>query len=626
MAIVAAVDTVAWFVGIVLATWLRFALEGGGLTDLHVVEMAAISAGIAALVHLGLQLNRGRHTVGSYGDLLDLGCATAIVAAIVFVLNLALPVLLVPRSVPITAALVALVLAAAARLVVRRLVERRTRPDRKSARRAVVLGAGIGGQQLIRSMLADPAGGYLPVALLDDDLDVRQRRVLGLRVLGGRGEVVEVAERLGADTVIVAVRDLPGAVMHEVLADATRAGLAVKVLPPLSEVFRSWVGFSDLRDLDITDLLRRAPVETDLAAASQAVTGRRVLVTGAGGSIGSELCRQIHALGPVELMMLDRDESALHAVQLSIHGRALLDSSDVILADIRDPAALAAIFADRRPEVVFHAAALKHLPMLEQYPDEAWKTNVVGTQVVLDAARAVGVATFVNISTDKAANPTSVLGRTKRLGERLVAEAALAHGMPYLSVRFGNVLASRGSVLTTFAEQLASGGPITVTHPEVTRYFMTIPEAVQLVVHASAIGRAGEALVLDMGEPVRILDVAHQLMEISGQGCDVVFTGLREGEKLHEELFGDGEIGRRPMHPLISHVDVPPLEFARAVREAGSVGTSAALVELLEVAVPEAWLDLLANTRERRRVMTMAGSEVTPSEVVKGVAREQATR
>ena len=595
VAVVATVDAGAWLVGILLATWLRFALEGDGFADLHVFEMAALAAVVAALVHLVLLVNRGRHTVGSYGDLLDLGRATAVAAAIVFVLNLALPALLVPRSVPVTAALVALVLAASARLVVRRVVERRTRPDRTSARRAVVLGAGIGGQQLIRSMLSDPASGYLPVALLDDDLDVRHRRVLGLRVLGGRHDVAEVAARTGADTVIIAVRDLPGTAMHQVLADATGAGLTVKVLPPLSELFRSWVGFSDLRDLDITDLLRRAPVRTDLAAASQAVTGRRVLVTGAGGSIGSELCRQIHALGPDELMMLDRDESALHAVQLSIHGRALLDSSDVILADIRDPAALESIFTDRRPEVVFHAAALKHLPMLEQYPEEAWKTNVVGTQVVLEAARAVGVATFVNISTDKAANPSSVLGRTKRLGERLVADAALADGLPYLSVRFGNVLASRGSVLTTFAEQLAAGGPITVTHPDVTRYFMTIPEAVQLVVHASVIGRAGEALVLDMGEPVRILDVAHQLMEIAGQGIDIVYTGLREGEKLHEELFGDGEIGQRPFHPLISHVDVPPLSFARARLHATRVGVSPALVDLVDDVVAPNWLDILAD-------------------------------
>lgn len=246
--------------------------------------------------------------------------------------------------------------------------------------------------------------------------------------------------------------------------------------------------------------------------------------------------------------------------------------------------------------MVFHAAALKHLPMLEQYPVEAWKTNVVGTQVVLDAARAAGVDKFVNISTDKAANPCSVLGRSKRIGERLVAEAADVTGLPYLSVRFGNVLASRGSVLTTFAEQLAAGGPITVTHPEVTRYFMTIPEAVQLVVQAAAVGRPGETLVLDMGEPVRILDVAHQLMEIAGQGVDIVYTGLRGGEKLHEELFGDGEVGRRPAHPLISHVDVPALSFARARRHAALVGVSPALVDLLAGDQPPQWIDdLLAQ-------------------------------
>ncbi len=599
VAIVAVVDASAWIAGIMVATWLRFALDAGTYSTSRMLVMALISAVAVIAFSLVLQARRGLHMVGSLDDVIDLGVVTAGVTLFVFALNAALPSLLVPRSVPLTAGLLALGASTLARLVARRQVEWAVRPDRASARRVVVFGAGVSGQQLIRSMLSDRASGHLPVALLDDEPTLRRRRVLGVPVLGGHRDVGAVAAAVGADTVVVAIRDLRGDVMREVLADATGPdgpGLDVKVLPPLSEMFRPWVGLADLRDLDITDLLRRRPVETDLASVAGCVTGRRVLVTGAGGSIGSELCRQVHALGPSELIMLDRDESALHAVQLSIHGRALLDSPDVVLADIRDTEAITAIFSDRRPDVVFHAAALKHLPMLEQYPVEAWKTNVVGTQVVLDAARAAGVDKFVNISTDKAANPCSVLGRSKRIGERLVAEAADVTGLPYLSVRFGNVLASRGSVLTTFAEQLAAGGPITVTHPEVTRYFMTIPEAVQLVIQAAAVGRPGETLVLDMGEPVRILDVAHQLMEIAGQGVDIVYTGLRGGEKLHEELFGDGEVGRRPAHPLISHVDVPALSFARARRHAALVGVSPALVDLLAGDQPPQWVDdLLAQ-------------------------------
>jgi FlaA1/EpsC-like NDP-sugar epimerase len=283
-----------------------------------------------------------------------------------------------------------------------------------------------------------------------------------------------------------------------------------------------------------------------------------VLVTGAGGSIGSELCRQLARFEPAVLLKLDRDESALHAVQLSIHGRALLDGDDLLLADIRDRDRLFELFDHHRPEVVFHAAALKHLPLLESNPQEGWKTNVVGTQNVLDASEHVGVTHFVNISTDKAANPTSVLGYTKRLTERLTAHKG-ATGGTYVSVRFGNVLGSRGSVLPAFREQAARGGPITVTHPDITRYFMLVEEASLLVINAGAIGRDGEVLVLDMGEPVKIADVAKRFAEQHHPALEIVFTGLRPGEKLHEDLIADDELGERRAHPLIIHVRAPDL-------------------------------------------------------------------
>ncbi len=246
-------------------------------------------------------------------------------------------------------------------------------------------------------------------------------------------------------------------------------------------------------------------------------------------------------------------------MQLSIYGQGLLDSASIALADIRDVQGLTERFEEHRPHVVFHAAALKHLPLLERYPLEAWKTNVLGTENVLRAAKAVGVRTFVNISTDKAAGPTSALGHSKRLAEQLTSWYAEHDDMQYLSVRFGNVLGSRGSVLYSFRSQIEAGEPITVTDPNVTRYFMTIPEACQLVIQAGAIGRAGETLVLDMGKPVRIVDLARRMIEWSGKPLEVVFTGLRTGEKLHEALFGEGEIDARPFHPLISHVAVPPV-------------------------------------------------------------------
>jgi FlaA1/EpsC-like NDP-sugar epimerase len=329
------------------------------------------------------------------------------------------------------------------------------------------------------------------------------------------------------------------------------------VLPSVRELLDGEVGLGDIRTPDARDLLGRHHIETDLELVAEYLRGRRVAVTGAGGSIGSELCRQLLAFEPAELIMIDRDESALHAVQLSIEGQALLNTPSTVLLDIRDRNRVKRLFMERRPEIVFHAAALKHLPLLEAYPVEALKTNVWGTLAVLEAAQAVGVERFVNISTDKAANPCSTLGYSKRVAEGLTAGINLKASGRYLSVRFGNVLGSRGSVLTTFRTQLEAGGPLTVTHPDVTRFFMTVEEAVQLVVQAAAIGRGGEVLVLDIGEPVRIADVAEQLARTVDPPCEISFVGLREGEKLHEELFGAGESPQPSAHPLIRSVSVP---------------------------------------------------------------------
>ena len=301
------------------------------------------------------------------------------------------------------------------------------------------------------------------------------------------------------------------------------------MLPSTTQLLTENVGIRDIRDINLTDVLGRNQLDTDIDAIAGYLTGRRVLVTGAGGSIGSELCRQIHRFAPAELMMLDRDESALHAVQLSIHGRRVLDSDDVVLCDIRDARPSPTSSRNRRPEVVFHAAALKHLPMLEQYPAEAVKTNVIGTHNVLEAARLARVERFVNISTDKAANPASVLGYSKRIAEGLTAGHASKVEGTNLRSASATCWAAAARCSTSFAEQIADGGPVTVTDPDVTRYFMTIEEACQLVIQAGAIGRAGEALVLDMGEPVRIVDVARQLIGQAGRRVPVVYTGLRPG-------------------------------------------------------------------------------------------------
>ena len=465
---------------------------------------------------------------------------------------------LVPMSAVWFAGFVGLVLMSAARYVWRLLLERRRRPGSDAAR-TIVFGAGEGGAQIIQSMLRSPTSPYLPVAILDDDPSKRRLSISGVPVIGGRTDLAAAADHLKASVLLVAVPSASGDLLKALMAEAERAGLSVKVLPVVEELLGGPPEVSDIRDLSELDLLGRHQVDLDLTSIAGYINGRRVLVTGAGGSIGSELCRQLSRFGPRELMMLDRDESALHEVQLSLDGRALLDTRDVILCDIRDRQALSKVFMERRPQVVFHAAALKHLPMLEQYPAESVKSNVWGTRNVLESATAVGVQRFVNISTDKAANPESMLGYSKRVAERLTAGVAEDAGGVFLSVRFGNVLNSRGSVLTTFRDQIARGGPVTVTHPDITRYFMTIPEAVQLVIQAGAIGRPGEVLVLDMGAPVRIIDVARRMIASSGKKVPIEITGLRPGEKLHEDLFGREELDERPIHKMISHTFVPPI-------------------------------------------------------------------
>ncbi len=359
------------------------------------------------------------------------------------------------------------------------------------------------------------------------------------RCWGRTTDIARVADRTGAKLIVIAIGGADSVVLRELTDRGERAGLRVVVTRSLMDSMLGESDRVDVRDIQIEDLIGRHPVDTNVELIAGYITGKRVLVTGAGGSIGSELCRQLAKFGPRELIMLDRDETGLQLAQLGTVGHGLLDTRDVVLADIRDADLLNAVFEDRRPEVVFHAAALKHLPMLEQYPDEAWKTNVIGSLNVLNAALRVGVTTFVNVSTDKAANPpTSVLGHSKRVAEKLTAWAGDRSGMRYLSVRFGNVIGSVVPCCRPSRRSSPPAGRSPSRTPEATRYFMTIPEACQLVIQAGGIGRAGEVLILDMGEPVSILEVAKRMIAMSGGNIEIVFTGLRPGEKLHEDLVG----------------------------------------------------------------------------------------
>ncbi|WP_457191269.1 polysaccharide biosynthesis protein, partial [Nocardioides sp. P5_E3] len=552
-------DAAALALAYLISLLLRY---GSDLTEQ--VWMAAAGVAVVAIalqwgVGLVSQVYLGRVGVATIEETMGLGLVTLVAGTMVSLVNAMVDPHWVARSVPVSATFLGFFLMLTVRALWRHLTDQFTLAGGDNARRALIVGAGYSGNRLARSMLSRPEAGMVPVGFLDDDQWKRQRRHYGIPVLGTLSELPQVVARTGAEVVVVAIPRADKAMIAPLVDAAREAGVALKVLPSFAESFSTKADVRDVRDVNLTDILGRAAIETDVASIAGYVTGKRVLVTGAGGSIGSELCRQINKFGPSELIMLDRDESALHSVQLSIHGRALLDSQDVVLNDIRDEAALRLIFQERRPEVVFHAAALKHLPMLEQYPHEAMKTNVLGTANVLKASAEVGVTTFVNISTDKAADPKSVLGYSKRVAERLTAATAREADGAYISVRFGNVLGSRGSVLHTFTAQIAAGGPVTVVHPEITRYFMTVEEAVQLVIQAGAIGEDGEVMILDMGQPVKIDDVAKQLIELSGKTIEIVYTGLREGEKLHEQLFGGAESDERSRHPLVSHAHVSPL-------------------------------------------------------------------
>jgi FlaA1/EpsC-like NDP-sugar epimerase len=559
-------DCLVWCIAVTFASLLRVDFDVS-LLSIHgqiLILPIAVACHLVAASVTGLYAGRWR--IGSFDEVSALArttaLATALLASVDLLSGLAGGPRLVPLAAPVGGGIVALVLTGAVRYVIRVRYERARRPTAADAARVIVFGAGEGGHQVVTAMLRDPTSPYVPVALLDDDPLKQRLTIMGVPVVGTRADIERAAREQRASLLLLAIPRADRELVAELIDCARASELSVKVLPSNRELLDGTVRLTDIRDLTLSDLVGRREIETELETIAGFLTGKRVLVTGAGGSIGSELCRQIRRFAPADLMMLDRDESALHAVQLSIEHRALLDDGDgcsLLLADIRDAPAMAEIFRTRRPHVVFHAAALKHLPLLERFPREALRTNVFATLDLLELARESGVERFVNVSTDKAADPISVLGYTKRISERLTADVARRTDGVFLSVRFGNVLGSRGSVLDTFQSQIDSGGPITVTDPEVRRFFMTTAEAVELLIQAGGIGRPGEVLVLDMGEPVRIADVARRLVELSRSDVALEFTGLRPGEKLEEVLFGTGEVDYRPVHPLIAQVAVPPL-------------------------------------------------------------------
>ncbi len=452
--------------------------------------------------------------------------------------------------------------AGAVRVIYRLLQRRMSQDDARRLKafvdrpeRVLVVGAGDAGVMILRETLANPHLGLSVVGFVDDDSDKRGITLQGVRVYGGRDDIPELGKRLSVDQVIIAMPTAPGKAIRAVRAICDRAGLRAMTVPGIYELLGGQVSVRQVREVRIEDLLRRDPVQTDPGQVNALLRGRRVLVTGAGGSIGSELCRQIAGCEPARLVLLGHGENSIYAISNELRLRYPRLPVSGVIADVRQEPRLASVFAEHRPEVVFHAAAHKHVPLMEANIAEAVTNNVGGTLNVVAMAERFGCDQFVLISTDKAVNPTSVMGVTKRIAEIIVQDAARRSGRRFVVVRFGNVLGSRGSVVPLFQEQIARGGPVTITHQDMTRFFMTIPEASQLVLQAAAIGTGGEVFVLDMGEPVAIIDLARDLIALSGlqegRDIDIVVTGLRPGEKLYEELFREDEERSPTVHARI---------------------------------------------------------------------------
>ena len=430
----------------------------------------------------------------------------------------------------------------------------------ENAKPTLIVGGGAAGTLLVRQMLMHPKMRMMPVAFVDDDPEKQRKDIYGVRILGTTKDIEKIVQHMGITKVVIAMPSLPNKKLNEVYDIARKTGAECVILPNIDEVMSGNLHVQQLRNVEIEDLLGRDPVELDQTLIEKQLRGKRILVTGAGGSIGSEICRQVSSFRPKELIILGHGENSIYQLNMELLGKyAEHFRITPVIADVQDRKRIFEVMEKYRPDVVYHAAAHKHVPLMEINPREAVKNNILGTRNVAEAANHAKVKTFVMISTDKAVNPPNIMGATKRLCEMIVQDMATkSDSTKYVAVRFGNVLGSRGSVIPLFKKQIAKGGPITVTHPDIVRYFMTIPEAAQLVIQAGSLARGGEIFVLDMGKPVRIVDLAKNLIRLSGYSEDdieIKFTGLRPGEKMYEELLNEGEINPKQIFPKI-HIGI----------------------------------------------------------------------
>lgn len=480
----------------------------------------------------------------SVGELISIVLSVTVSCAI----SWGLSAILLPQAIPLSVIILSyetiLLLVGGVRFVWR-VFRGHAYKQKREQRRALIVGAGGCGTLVAKLLKLNKCSQMYPVAFVDDDPAKRDRQIMGLQVEGGTGDIPEITAKYQVDDIIIAMPSVSKKMTANIIRICNATGAKLKIIPKLGDLIHGRISIKEIRDVEVEDLLGREPVHTDLQGIADYVEGKTVLVTGAGGSIGSELCRQIAPFRPRQLLLLGHGENSIYSIEMELKKLFPGLTYETLIADVQDRQRLDQLFERFKPQVVFHAAAHKHVPLMERNPAEAIKNNVLGTKNTAECADKYGAERFVLISTDKAVNPSSVMGTTKRIAE-MVIQSMNAHSQTkFTAVRFGNVLGSRGSVIPRFKEQIASGGPVTVTDPKMIRYFMTIPEAVQLVIQAGSLAKGGEVFILDMGEPVKIVDLAKQLIRLSGfeanVDIDIEFTGMRPGEKLYEELLTDEE-------------------------------------------------------------------------------------
>ncbi|MBO9597286.1 MAG: polysaccharide biosynthesis protein [Cohnella sp.] len=533
-------DIAMVWVSIVSSYWFRFGSEIPAEYMQQMVIFGVVSTIVGAASMILFKLYNRIWQYASIGELISVLRAVVTFSIVTYFLTYLISGQRIPLSIVIRNFETLVLLIGGTRFAWRVLRDKYL--NRKTNQlKALIIGAGDCGTLILKELKFNSASRTMPVAFIDDDIKKHRMQVHGITVVGGRHRIIEIVELLEIDEIIIAIPSASRKDISDIIDICKKTKSTLKIIPRINDIIQGKVSINHIRNVEVEDLLGRDPVKTDLALIASYITEKRILVTGAGGSIGSELCRQIARFQPEKLLLLGHGENSIYDIEMEMRRIYPTLNIQSIIADIRDRPRIEEIFHTYQPQVVFHAAAHKHVPLMESNPAEAIKNNVFGTKNVAECADQYGAERFVLISTDKAVNPTSIMGATKRIAEMLIQCLDRTSKTKFVAVRFGNVLGSRGSVIPRFKEQIAHGGPVTVTHPDMIRYFMTIPEAVQLVIQAGSLAQGGEIFILDMGKPVRILDLAQDLIRLSGfePGVDIKieFTGMRPGEKLYEELL-----------------------------------------------------------------------------------------